>query len=80
MIRAWTVIEKFHTKPSEAVVSTVFPYNFRPEANDEDISGVAVGKAGVDVCVKFGGSRLHGLRDIRGADFVSNEQVSPKNG
>ena len=28
----------------------------------------------MDVCIKFGDSRSNGFRNIRGADFVSNEQ------
>ena len=35
------------------------------------MSGAAVENVGMDVCVKFGYSRSNGLRDIRGAVFVS---------
>ena len=34
---------------------------------------MAVDNVGMDVPIKFGNSRLNGFRDIRGADFVSNE-------
>ena len=63
----------------------------RPEIDNDVISGVAVDNVGVDVPIKFGDSRSNRLRDIRGADFVSNERklaypnsekrnrVSPKN-
>ena len=51
---------------------------------------MAIDYVGVDVRVKFGDSISNGFQDIRGADFVSNEQtnmmkpiptvwVSPKN-
>ena len=41
---------------------------------DNDVmSGVAVDYVGVDVRVKYGDSGSNGSRDIRGADFVSNE-------
>ena len=45
---------------------TVFRYNFRPEVDNDVISGVVV-------CVKFGDSWSNGFRGIRGADFVANE-------
>ena len=50
-------------------------YNFRPEVDNDVISGVVVDNAGMDVHVKFGYSRSNGSRDIRGADFVSNEHI-----
>ena len=34
---SFAVLEKFPQKPSEAVYSTVFPYNFRPEEDDDVI-------------------------------------------
>ena len=37
------------------------------------MSDVAVYNVGVDACVKLGDSRSNGFRDIRGADFTSNE-------
>ena len=61
---------------SEAVFSTVFPYNFRLEIDNDVISGVAIENFGMDVRVKFGDSRSNDFRDIRGADFVSNERVN----
>ena len=70
MILDWTVLEKFHPKPSEAVYSTVFPYNFRPEVNNDVISCTAVDNVGVDTLVKFGDSSSNG------ADFVSNERTN----
>ena len=49
----------------------------RPEIDDV-ISGVAVDNVGVDVRIKFGRSRSNRFRDIRGADFVSNEQTNER--
>ena len=66
---------KFHSKPSEVVLSTVFPYNFRPEVDTDVISGTAIDNVGMDVPIKFGNSRSNGFRDIRGVDFVSNERT-----
>ena len=40
------------------------------------ISSAFVGQVGVDVHVKFGDSRSNGSRDIRAADFVSNERTN----
>ena len=60
-------------KPSEAVKSTVFPYNFRPEVDNDVIPGKAVDNVGMDVSMKCGDSRSNCFRDIRRADFVSNE-------
>ena len=31
---------------------------------------------GMDVPIKFGSARSNGFRDVRGADFASNEQAS----
>ena len=39
------------------------------------IYGVAVDNVGMDVRVKLGDSRRNGFREIRGADFVSNERT-----
>ena len=69
---------KFHPKPSEAVYSTVFPYNFRTEVDNDVISGIAVDNVGVDVTIKFADSSSNGFRAIRGADFVSNERTWAK--
>ena len=67
------------------MVGFLFRYNFRPEVYNDGI-------VSMDVLVKLGDSRSNGSRDIRGADFVSNEHdeaypnsgkrltVSPKNG
>ena len=49
--------------PSDAVFSTVvFFYNFRSEAYNDVISGVAVDYVGMDVRVKVGDSRSKGSR------------------
>ena len=54
MIRAETVLEKFHQKPSQAVFSTVFIRdNSPPEVDSDAISGVAVDNGGMNVQVKF---------------------------
>ena len=37
---------------------------------------MAVHNFGMDVHVKFGNSRSNASRDIRGADFVSNERMN----
>ena len=42
-------------------MTVFFRYNFRPEVDNDVISGMAVDDVSVDVCVKYG------------ADFVSNE-------
>ena len=47
----------------------------RPEIDNDVISGLAVDNVGVHVPIKFGDSRSTGFRDIRGADFVSNEHM-----
>ena len=45
-------------KPSvRAVVSNVYPYNFRSDVISDVIFGAAIDNVGVDVCVKFGVSR-----------------------
>ena len=56
------------------IFDCLFPYNFRPEADNDIISGKAVDNAGMDVPTKFDDSRSNGFQDIRGADFVSNER------
>ena len=64
--------------PTEAVGGDIFDcflYNFRHEVDNDVISGVAIDNVGVDVCAKFGDSRSNGFRDIRRADFVSNERT-----
>ena len=76
MIVASAVLEKFLQKPSEAAKSTVFPNNFRPEVDNDVISGMAVDNVGTDVTITFGDSRSSGFPDIRGADFVSNERTN----
>ena len=71
-------------KPSRrsvvAVFSTVslFRFSFRPEVDNDVISGEATDYVGMDVHVKFGDSRSSGFRNIRRADFVSNERTNMK--
>ena len=36
---------------------------------------VAIGYVGLDVHVEFGDSSSNGSRDIRGANFLSNERI-----
>ena len=57
MLLARTVLEKFQPKSAEAVFSTVFTYNFRPEVDNDVISGTAVDNVGMEVRKKFGDSR-----------------------
>ena len=47
-----SILKKFHPKPSEAVFSNIFPYNYQPEVDNDVISSVAVDNVGMDVCVK----------------------------
>ena len=68
---AEAVLQKFHPKLSKQY----FFYNFRPGVHNDVISGVAEDYVGVDVHVKFGGSRSNGSRDIRCTDFMSNERT-----
>ena len=55
--------------------NSFFRYNFRPEVDNDVISGVAIGYVSADVVVKFCDSRSSGSRDTRGADVVSNERT-----
>ena len=58
MILAYTFLEKFHPKPSEAEFSTAcFQDNFRPEVVSDVISGVVVESTGMKVNVQFGDYR-----------------------
>ena len=52
--------------PSEAVFSSFFPYKFRPEVDNDVISGMAVDYVGMDISVKFGDGTSNSSRDIRG--------------
>ena len=61
------------SKLSEVAFSTVFPYKFRPEVDNDVISGTAVDNVGMDVPIKYRDSRSNGFRDIRVADFAPNE-------
>ena len=47
----------------------------RPKVDNDVISGMAVANVGMDVAVKVDDSKSNGFRDIRGADFVSNERT-----
>ena len=53
----------------------IFRYNTQPEVGNNVISGVTEDNIGMYVAVKFGDSRSNGFRDIRRADFVSNERT-----
>ena len=77
VVLAETVLEKLHHKTVGGCILDTFRYNFQLEVDNDVISGVAVGNIGMDVHVKFGDSRSNGFRDIRGADFVSNERTGP---
>ena len=55
------------------IFDSFFHCNFQPEVDNHVISGVVVDYVSMDVHVKFGDSRSHGSRDIRGADFMSNK-------
>ena len=76
MILSRTILETLHPKPSEAIFSNVFPYNFRPDVGIDVISGTTIVNIGVKFTIKFGESRSSGFRDIRGAVFVSNERTN----
>ena len=51
----------------------VFLYDFRPEIDNDIKYSVAVDYVGMDCREK--NSRSNGSRDIRGADFMSNERI-----
>ena len=53
MLRASTVLEKFHPKPSEAEFLSFFLVPFRPEVDNDVIFGVAVDYVRIDVHLKF---------------------------
>ena len=57
------------------VFSTIFRFNFQSEVDNDVKSGLAENNVGMDV-LKFGDSRSNCSRDIRGADFVSNERMN----
>ena len=63
--------------PPEAVGGGRFDSFFAitSDRNKDVISGVDVDNVGVDVSVKLSDSWLDGSRDIRGADFASNERT-----
>ena len=71
-------LNSFREIPPESIgggIFDFFPFNFRPEVDNDVISGLTVDNVGTDVPVKFSDSRSNGFRDIRGADFVSNERT-----
>ena len=79
MILRRTVLDKFYPKPSEGgIFRLFFPYDFQPEVDNDVISGMAVDNHGMDVPIKCGDSRSNDLRDMRGADVVSNERTLAK--
>ena len=53
VILAQTILEKFSLKTSEAVFTTVFRYNFRPEVHNDVISSMSVDYVGMDVRVEI---------------------------
>ena len=53
----------------------VFRYNFRPEVDNDVMSGGSVDNVGVDVRVKFGDSRSNGFRDTNEQDEASPNNV-----
>ena len=50
----------------------------RQEVDNDVMSGVDVNNVGMDVSIKFGDSISNRFRDIRGADFVSNERTDER--
>ena len=56
-------------------MNSFYRYNFRPETDNDVIFGGAAEYIGLDVRVKFDDSRSNSARDIRRADFVSNEHI-----
>ena len=52
-----------------------FRYSFRQDADSYVISDVAIEYVDVDVRLKYGDQRSNDSRDIRGADFVSNDRT-----
>ena len=59
-------------KAARGSVFDCFPLYFRPEVDNDIISGMAVDNVGRDVPIKCGNSSSNGFRYIR-AVFVSNE-------
>ena len=59
VILAQIMLEKFHTKPSEAAFSSFFAY-----VAGDVISAVVLDQIGSDVHVKFGDSRSNRSSDI----------------
>ena len=55
------------------ISDTFFSYDLWPEPDNDVICCAAVGYFGMNVREKFSDSESNGSRDIRGADFVSNE-------
>ena len=61
--------------PPEAVGCGIFDSVFAPKVDKDVTFGAAVYHVRMDVPVTFGDSRSNGSRDIRGADFESNERT-----
>ena len=72
---ACTVQEILPKAVGSGIFDSFFRYNFRPEVAIDVVSGADVESVCMDVSVKLGDSRSNGSRDIRGADFVSNERT-----
>ena len=72
-------MNRFLEIPPETVGGGIFDRfrnfdNCQSEVASDVISGIAVQYVGVDVCVKFGESRLNHSQDIRLPQFVKNER------
>ena len=66
-------LNRFREIPPEAIrggIFDFFPHNFQPDVGNDVISSMAVDNVGMNDLVILGQTVF---RDIRGADFVSNE-------
>ena len=70
-------LNRYREIPPQSAAGGIFrrfsPYNFRLEVDNDVISCVVEDNVAMNVSVKHGDSRPNGFREIRGADFVSNE-------
>ena len=73
----WTVIDKWRPE-NDPNFSRLCAICCRTEVDNDVISGVVVDNVGIDFHIKLGDSRSNGFRDIRGADFVSNERSNER--
>ena len=73
VILAYSFLEMFHLRLSEAAFSTIFARNFRQEVVNDVMSSAVVDPTGVKVLVKFGHSRSNCSLDIRLPHFVTND-------